>query len=32
MLAELGNLSLAIALILSMLLAVYPLWGAHNTK
>ena len=29
MIPELGNLSLVIALVLSILLAVYPLWGAQ---
>ncbi|MFC3121969.1 heme lyase CcmF/NrfE family subunit [Agaribacter flavus] len=30
MIAELGNLTLVIALVLSILLAVYPLWGAQT--
>lgn len=30
MLAELGNFALVIALMLSMLLAIYPMWGAHK--
>jgi cytochrome c-type biogenesis protein CcmF len=29
MLAELGNFALVIALLLAMLLAIYPMWGAH---
>lgn len=30
MIAELGNYALVIALMLSMLLAIYPMWGAHR--
>jgi len=30
MIPEIGNISLTLALILSILLAVYPLWGAHR--
>lgn len=30
MLAELGNLSLVIALLMSLLLAIYPMWGAYK--
>lgn len=32
MIAELGNLSLVIALMMSMLLALYPLWGAQKNN
>ncbi len=30
MLAELGNFALVIALMMSMLLAIYPMWGAYK--
>jgi cytochrome c-type biogenesis protein CcmF len=30
MLAELGNISLVIALMMAMLLSIYPMWGAHR--
>lgn len=30
MLAELGNVALVIALMMSMLLAIYPMWGAYK--
>lgn len=30
MIAELGNFSLILALVMSMLLAIYPMWGAHK--
>jgi cytochrome c-type biogenesis protein CcmF len=30
MLAELGNLALVMALLMSLLLAIYPMWGAHK--
>jgi cytochrome c-type biogenesis protein CcmF len=29
MLAELGNFALVIAMLMAMLLAIYPMWGAH---
>ncbi len=30
MIPEIGNIALTLALVLSILLAVYPLWGAHR--
>ena len=30
MVPEIGNIALTLALVLSILLAVYPLWGAHR--
>ncbi len=32
MIAELGNVTLVIALVLSILLAIYPLWGAQTNN